>query len=57
MPCTYWEDTGKKDQGRAFVDEGFTPPVSDENGPTIMAAATPADRKDNGTCKTPSALV
>jgi hypothetical protein len=52
MPYTYREDTGKKDQGRVFLDEGFAPPVPDEDGPTIMAATAPMTAEDNGTYKT-----
>jgi hypothetical protein len=50
----YREDTGKKDQGWALLDEGFAPSVPNEDGPTIMATTTPAAGKDGGTYKTPS---
>jgi hypothetical protein len=53
-PCTYREDRGKKDQGRAFLDGGSTPSELDEDGPAIMVMATPIVGKDVGTCKTPS---
>jgi hypothetical protein len=42
MPYAYREDTGKINQGWAFLDEGSVPPVPDEDDPTIMAATTPA---------------
>jgi hypothetical protein len=32
----YREDIGKKDQGRALLDEGSALQVPDEDGPTIM---------------------
>jgi hypothetical protein len=53
-PCSYWEDTGMKDQGQALLDEGSAPPKPDENGPAIMAVATPTASEDDGTHKTPS---
>jgi hypothetical protein len=52
MPYTYQEDTSKKDQGRVFLDEGFAPPVPDEDGPAIMAATAPMTAEDSGTYKT-----
>jgi hypothetical protein len=33
MSYTYREDTDKKDQGQAFLDEGSTPLVPDEDDP------------------------
>jgi hypothetical protein len=36
----YREDTGKKDQGRALLDEGSAPPMPNEDDPTIMAMTT-----------------
>jgi hypothetical protein len=50
----YWEDTGKKDQGRALLDKGSAPLVPNEDGPTILATTTPAADEDGGTYKTPS---
>jgi hypothetical protein len=53
-PCTYREDTGRKEQGRAFLDESSAPLVPNKDGPTIMAATTLASDEDDGTYKTPS---
>jgi hypothetical protein len=52
MPYAYREDTGKKDQGQAFLDEGSAPPVPNEDGPTIMAATALLASGDDGTNKT-----
>jgi hypothetical protein len=54
MPYAYRDNTGKKDKGRSFLDEGSTPSVSDEDGPAIMIATAPAAGEDGGTYKTPS---
>jgi hypothetical protein len=54
MPCAYQEDTNKKDQGRAFLDEGSTPPVPNQDSPTIMVAIAPTVDEDAGTNKTMS---
>jgi hypothetical protein len=50
------EDTGKKDQGQAFMDEGSPPPPEtlDEGGPTIMATIAPVADEDGRTYKTSS---
>jgi hypothetical protein len=50
----YREDTGKKDQGWALLDEGFTPPVPDEDDPAIVDAAAPAAGEDDGTYESSS---
>jgi hypothetical protein len=39
MPCTYWEDTDKKDEGRAFLDKGSMPPVLGEDGGTYKTSS------------------
>jgi hypothetical protein len=52
MLCTYREDTGKKDQGRAFLDKGSTPLVPDEDSPAIMAMTTLAAGEGGKTYKT-----
>jgi hypothetical protein len=52
-PCTYQEDIGKKDQGRASLDEGSTLLEPDKDGPANVAVTTPTVGKDGGTCKTP----
>jgi hypothetical protein len=54
MPYAYREDTGKKNKGRAFLDEGSSSSVLDEDGLAIMAATALAASKDSGTYKTPS---
>jgi hypothetical protein len=54
MPCANWEDIGKKDQGWAFLDEGSTAPVPDEDGPATMVATALASDEDGRTYKTPS---
>jgi hypothetical protein len=51
---SYQEDTDKKDQGWAILDEGSTPSVPNEDNPTIMAATTLAISEDAGTYKIPS---
>jgi hypothetical protein len=48
----YQEDTDKKDEGRALMDEGSAPPVPKEDGLAIMAVITPAAGADDGTYKT-----
>jgi hypothetical protein len=50
---SYREDTSK-DQGWAFFAGGFASPAPNEDGPTIMAVATPTTDKNGGPCKTPS---
>jgi hypothetical protein len=52
MPCAYQEDTNKKDQGWAFLDEGSTPPVPNQDSPAIMVAIAPAADEDTETNKT-----
>jgi hypothetical protein len=52
MPSAYQEDTGKKDQVWAFLDEGSTPLVPNEDNPATMAATAPASDEDDGTNKT-----
>jgi hypothetical protein len=54
MPYAYQDDTGKKDQVQAFLDEGFTPPMPDKDSLATMAATTPVAREDGRTYKTPS---
>jgi hypothetical protein len=49
----YQEDTGKKDQGRAFLDRGSALPKLDEDDLTVMIMATPVADKDNRNCKNP----
>jgi hypothetical protein len=51
-PDAYRENTGKKYQWRAFLDEVSMPPVPDEDIPTIMAAITRAVGEDDETDKT-----
>jgi hypothetical protein len=51
-PCTYREDTGKKEQGQALLNEGSVPPVPDEDGPAIMVAMAPTVSEDGGSYKT-----
>jgi hypothetical protein len=53
MPCAYWEDVSKKDQGQAFLDGGSKPLEPDEDGPAIMVAVTPMAGEDGGTYKNP----
>jgi hypothetical protein len=43
-----------KDQGRALLDGGSAPPEPDEDGPTIMVAATLVASRNGRTYKTPS---
>jgi hypothetical protein len=50
----YQEDTSRKDQGRAFLDDGSTLTLPNEDGPAIMAATRPTAGEDGGTYKTPS---
>jgi hypothetical protein len=50
----YREDTSKKDQGWALLDEGSEPPVPDEDGSAITDAIAPAAGKGGETYKTPS---
>jgi hypothetical protein len=54
MPYAYREDTGKKDQEQALLDEGSTPPVPDEDSPAILDATAVAADKDFGAYKTSS---
>jgi hypothetical protein len=48
----YQENTSKKDQGRAFFDQGSVPSVPNKDDPAIVATTTPAAGKDGGTYKT-----
>jgi hypothetical protein len=48
----YREDTGRKDQGRALLDEGSATPMIDEDGPTLMDAKAPVVGIEDGTNKT-----
>jgi hypothetical protein len=50
----YQEDTGKKDQGQALLNEGSVPLVPNEDDPAIMAVTTPAADEDDCTYKTPT---
>jgi hypothetical protein len=42
MPYTYREDTDKKDQVRAFLDEGSMPLMNEEDNPAIIATTAAA---------------
>jgi hypothetical protein len=57
MPYAYREDTGKKDQGRAFLDEVFALQVPKEDGPTGVVMITLVAGKDSETYKTASATL
>jgi hypothetical protein len=46
------EDTDKKDQGWAFLDESSAPPVNEEDDPTIMATTAATVGENGGTYKT-----
>jgi hypothetical protein len=48
----YREDTGKKDQGKAFLARGFASTTPDEDNPAIVAVVTPAVDENGGACKT-----
>jgi hypothetical protein len=48
----YREDTGKKDQGRAFLHRGSASPAPNEDDPSIMTVATPVADEDGRTYKT-----
>jgi hypothetical protein len=48
----YREDTGKKDQGKAFLARGFASTTPDEDSPAIVAVVTPAVDENGGACKT-----
>jgi hypothetical protein len=48
-PYAYLEDTSKKDQGWALLDEGSAPKVPDEDGPSTMDATAPIASKVGGT--------
>jgi hypothetical protein len=52
MSYVYQEDTGKKEQGWALLDEGSTPPVPDEDDPIIMDATALMVGVDDRTYKT-----
>jgi hypothetical protein len=52
-PCTYQEDTGKKDQGHALLNGGSAPSEPNKDGLTIMVAATLVVSEDCRTYKTP----
>jgi hypothetical protein len=49
----YREDTDKKGQGRAFLAKGSASLEPDEDGPAIMAMATPTVGENDRTYKTP----
>jgi hypothetical protein len=49
----YRENTDKKDQGRAVLDEGSTPLVPDEDTPAVMQAATPVADEGGRSYKIP----
>jgi hypothetical protein len=51
------EDASRKDQGRALLDGGSSPPPSDENGHEIIYAGALAVRGGKGTCKEPNRQV
>jgi hypothetical protein len=51
-PYVYWEDTDKKDQGWALLDEGSMPLVPDENDPIITGTIAPLVGEDERTYKT-----
>jgi hypothetical protein len=43
VPHVYRENTGRKDQGWALLDEGSAPPVPGEDGPAITDGPTITD--------------
>jgi hypothetical protein len=49
----YREDIGKKDQRWALLVRGSKSQAPDEDGPAIMAVATPAVGEHGGTYKIP----
>jgi hypothetical protein len=57
VPHAYREDTSRKDQGQALLDEGSVPPTSGEDGPASTDAIAPMAGEDDGSYKTPSKLV
>jgi hypothetical protein len=46
-------DTSKKDHGWALLDKGSTPPMPNEDDPTIMNATAPVTGERGGTYQTP----
>jgi hypothetical protein len=54
MSYTNQEDTSRKDQGRALLDEGPAPPVPGDDGPAIIDTTALTVDDDVGTYKTPS---
>jgi hypothetical protein len=51
-PHAYREDASKKDQGRALLDGGSAPPMSNKDDPTVVDAAAPVVGEGKGTYKT-----
>jgi hypothetical protein len=56
-PRAYREDAGRKDQGRALLDGGSAPPMSDDDNPIVTNTMTPMIDKGEGTYRTPSEYV
>jgi hypothetical protein len=54
MSYAYQEDTGKKDQGKTFLEKVSALSVPDEYDPAIMAATTPGASDNGDTYKTSS---
>jgi hypothetical protein len=52
MPCTYQENTGKKNQGWAFLDRVSAPPVPNADDLTTMDIMAPIAIEDDGTYET-----
>jgi hypothetical protein len=50
-PRAYREDDGRKDQGRALLDGGSTPLLSNKDDPTVTDALAAVDCEDKGTFK------
>jgi hypothetical protein len=53
-PHAYHEDDGRKDKGQALLDRGSTPPMFNDDNPTVMDTMTPVVSKDEGTYRTSS---
>jgi hypothetical protein len=53
-PHAYLEDIGRKDQGRALLDEGSAPLVFNEYDQAVLDTAALVVGKGNGTYRTPS---
>jgi hypothetical protein len=51
-PYAYLEDTGRKDQERALLNEGSTPMMLDKDVPDVTDATAPTLGMGNGTYKT-----